>query len=252
VLSIVKQRDVQIRRGAQQLESRARELDAFAGRVAHDLRNPLTTIGLSAARLSQRAPEEKRTSEVLRRGVSHMGALIRDLLTLSRIDGESSQAAAQVATVAASLEDELTAGVRDSGGVLRIDVEAANVRLSDTLLHEVLGNLGDNAIKYRRPGVPLVLELRGRDLGHCYELLVIDNGRGMTPDETRRAFEPFFRGEQTRTTPGTGLGLSIVKRVIEASGGAISVESQPGRGSTFVIHLPRADGSGDRPHAGAT
>jgi signal transduction histidine kinase len=60
----------------------------------------------------------------------------------------------------------------------------------------------------------------------------------MSPEVARQAFDPFFRGEQVRLTPGTGLGLSIVKRVTEASGGAVSIHSEPGRGTKFEIDLP--------------
>jgi signal transduction histidine kinase len=98
-------------------------------------------------------------------------------------------------------------------------------------------NLTENAVKYRREGVPPVVEVRGRRVGGRYELRVSDNGRGMDPKEARHAFEPFFRSEEVRDLPGTGLGLSIVQRVVEASGGRVSLQSTPGRGSTFIVNL---------------
>ena len=86
----------------------------------------------------------------------------------------------------------------------------------------------------------LEIEIRGRITQRTYEFSVSDNGTGMSPWEVQHAFEPFFRGEQVRSTPGTGLGLSIVKRVVEATGGSVSVESVPARGTTFKIRLPLA------------
>jgi signal transduction histidine kinase len=114
------------------------------------------------------------------------------------------------------------------------------VRCNPGLLRQLLWNLGENAVKYRRPDAPLSVEVRGRRVGGAYELRLSDNGAGMSPDEVRQAFEPFFRGEGVRDTPGTGLGLSIVKRIVDACGGTISLESALGSGSTFVITLHSA------------
>jgi signal transduction histidine kinase len=235
---LARRRSYEISHWADLLEERNRELDAFAGRVAHDLRGPLTTISLSAAQLA-RSQKEDGAGEVLRRGVARMETLIRDLLTLSRIDAQAPLAVSEAGAVAACVEEDLRASVRGAGGTLRIDMQHAMVHCSEGLLRQVLWNLGENAVKYRRPEVPLELELRGREAGRYYELSVCDNGCGMTREELRHAFEPFFRGEQARsTTPGTGLGLSIVRRVVEASGGEITVESQEGQGTRFAIKLP--------------
>jgi signal transduction histidine kinase len=102
----------------------------------------------------------------------------------------------------------------------------------------VLWNLVDNAVKYRRTGVHSDVEVRGRVVDHGYELAVEDNGIGMSPEETKKAFDPFYRALRAKEEPGTGLGLSIVKRVVEASGGTLSVRSQLGSGSTFTVRLP--------------
>ena len=67
-----------------------------------------------------------------------------------------------------------------------------------------------------------------------------DNGVGMSPEDARRVFEPFFRAQRVQERPGTGLGLSIVKRVIEGSGGAVTVDSRLGEGTTFRAKLPLA------------
>jgi signal transduction histidine kinase len=88
--------------------------------------------------------------------------------------------------------------------------------------------------------VCLEVEIRGRVVPHAYEFNISDNGSGMSATEVQHVFDAFYRGEQAQSTPGTGLGLSIVKRVVEASGGSISVHSVPGRGTTFKIILPLA------------
>jgi signal transduction histidine kinase len=222
------------------LETRNRELDAFAGRVAHDLRGPLTTISLSAAQLAKQAPEEDGTLGVLRRAVGRMETLIEDLLTLSRIEAQGTKSSAQAAAVAAAVEEDLAPRVQGVDGRLHMDVEPATVRGSEGLLRQALWNLGENAVKYRRPEVPLEVEIEGRDVGAGYELRVSDNGAGMSREVARQIFEPFFRGAEARSIPGTGLGLSIVRRIIEANGGRISVESQRGEGTTFTVLLPLA------------
>jgi signal transduction histidine kinase len=104
----------------------------------------------------------------------------------------------------------------------------------------VVWNLADNAMKYRRTDVPPHVEISGRTYGRTYELAVRDNGIGISHEEAKMVFEPFFRASSGKSEPGTGLGLSIVKRAIEASGGKISVTSEPGSGSEFVARLPIA------------
>jgi len=242
---LVRRREAQILAMAALLEGRNRELDAFAGRVAHDLRGPLTAAGLAAARLSRSAPQEEGKIAVLRRAVARMDMLIRDLLQLSRVDAVPG-GACDPSVVAASVVDELRSRIEAEHGSIEldVDVEPATVRSGEGLLRQALWNLVDNAAKYRRQDVPLKIEVRGRrSKGGRYALRVSDNGMGMPAEDARRVFEPFFRAERARDTPGTGLGLSIVKRIAEASGGTIAVTSAPDRGTTFVIDLPSADAS---------
>jgi signal transduction histidine kinase len=222
------------------LEQRNRELDAFAGRVAHDLRGPLTTISIAGARLAERAPDEEGTATVLQRGVCHMEALIRDLLQLSRIDGQTRGFNCNTASVAALVDGDLRPHVQREGGLLQLSIEPAMVPCSEGLLRQALWNLGDNAIKYRRADAALRIAIHGRAAEGAYLLSVTDNGIGMTPAEARQVFDPFYRAQRSRDRPGTGLGLSIVKRVMEASGGSVEVRSQAGFGTTFLLRLPLA------------
>src|SRR5262249_13213374 len=159
------------------------------------------------------------------RGVRQMESIIADLLTLSRISAQAPDASCEAVNVAASAEEDLRPNVDAAGGMLEIDVAPATVSCSEGLLRQVLCNLGENAVKYHRTEVPLGIEIGGRVVAHDYEFIVSDNGKGMTPLEVHRAFEPFFRGEAEQATPGTGLGLSIVKRVVEANHGSVACES---------------------------
>jgi signal transduction histidine kinase len=236
VIPLVGGRQREIEDNAAQLESRNRELDAFAGRVAHDLRGPLSAVSIAAARISEHLPEEG-ANAVLRRGIRRIENLIDDLLLLSRVDAQL-PGEASTAEAAQSLEADLRPLIAD--GKLVIEAEPARVRCSQGLLLQVLWNLGTNSVKYRRPQVPLSLAITGRVVGGRYEFRVTDNGSGMPPGAARHAFEPFFRGTQHEKIPGTGLGLSIVKRVIEASGGDVTLDSTEGVGTTIRFALSLA------------
>jgi signal transduction histidine kinase len=222
------------------LEERNRELDAFAGRVAHDLRGPLSTINLAAAAIELQKPGEPDARAALRRGVGKMEAIIQDLLALSRVSSQPTGEVAQTPNVAAYVREDLEPKVDAIGGLLRIEVADAAVFCGEGLLRQALWNLADNAVKYRRPEVQLQIEIRGGVTPRGYEFTVSDNGMGMSPHEVRQVFQPFFRAKKAEAKPGTGLGLSIVKRVIEASGGSVFVDSAAGEGTTFTIRLPLA------------
>lgn len=228
-----------LRRLSRNMEERNRELDAFAGWVAHDLRGPLTSVTLAGAQLARGACDA-RVSEKFERGVSRMKSLIDDLLALARIDAEARGDECDAAVIADSVRQELEPRIQGEGGRLRVEVEDARVRCTEGLLVEALANLGDNAIKYRRPDVPLEVHLRGRSEDGVYLYAVTDNGIGMTRQDAEHVFEPFYRADRTRAVSGTGLGLAIVRRIVEAHGGSVLVDSEPGVGTTFTLRLPRA------------
>lgn len=230
------QRELQV--ANEELEARNRELDAFAGRVAHDLRGPLTTMRLATSQLDG-VPEARRVAATLGRGITRISGLIEDLLVLSRIGGTPG-ASTELAPVESALQDELGRMVRQTGGSLRVELAPARVACSEELLRQCLWNLGENAVKYRRPDVPLEIAILGKPDGTCYVIRVSDNGVGIPPEDLRRVFEPFFRGSRTASIPGTGLGLAIVRRVVEVHGGKVTVESTPDVGTTFVISLALA------------
>jgi signal transduction histidine kinase len=235
--SVFARRDALIAQQAQELERRNRALNAFAGKVAHDLREPLTAIKMATTIQHQREPGEQATTGLLQRGVARMQGLINDLLSLSRVDVDSGAGQCDPAAVVGQLSGELGARLSDEKASLRLDVEPARVVSSEGLLHQALWNLTDNALRYHRPGARAEVEIEGRESGGQYELRVSDNGTGMSEEEARHVFEPFFRGQQAQEQPGTGLGLAIVKRVVEANGGTASVTSRPGHGTTFVLRL---------------
>jgi signal transduction histidine kinase len=235
-------RNAQLGRYAEKLRGSNRDLEAFAGRVAHDLREPLTTATLVTSRLARtsRATHQQRYLATLNRSFTRMAAIIQDLLAISRVDAAKGNAVCDPAVVAEELREDLAARGDADRVAIVLDVQPAQVRCSQALLRDVMWNLMDNAIKYRRADVEPHVEVSGHAREDGYDLSVQDNGVGIPPDATAKVFEPFFRADTETKTKGTGLGLSIVKRAVEASGGTVSVTSQPGAGSTFVARLPLA------------
>src|SRR5581483_4241750 len=158
VLRLLRQREDRTVHYSAMLEARNRELDAFAGRVAHDLRGPLSTIGLAASQLARRVPDERSTGAALGRGVERMRALIDDLLELSRLGPEAPRDSCDPAAAAANVREELAARFAGQDVSLIAEVEPARVQCREALLREVLWNLTDNAVKYRRAGVTAIVE----------------------------------------------------------------------------------------------
>jgi two-component system, OmpR family, sensor kinase len=222
------------------LEARNRELDAFAGRVAHDIRGPLTAVSLAAERLAITAPPETAIGGALRRSLHRMETLVDDLLTLARVESQAG-GRCDPAAVVAQVQEDLGARIEAEKATVRVSVCHAQVSCSEGLLRQALTNLVENAVKYRRPEATPEVEIWGATAAGGYDLRVSDNGMGMSREDADRACEPFYRAPQTQGVPGTGLGLSIVKRVAQANGGALSLHTQLGRGSTFVVHLPLAE-----------
>lgn len=224
------------------LEGRNRELDAFAGSIAHDLRNPVASLTLWVELMSRKAASEELPSlDRMRRSVNRIGAMIDDLLAFARAGASMERASCNPAVVAAKVRDDFEERFGEDAR-LHETVAPASVAFTEGLLRQVLWNLVENGVKYRRDDVRADIGIVGRVAGRCYELQVSDNGLGMLPEDAQRAFAPFYRAQAAQDVSGTGLGLSIVKRIIEAGGGSVQVKTQLGRGTTFALQLPLAGG----------
>jgi signal transduction histidine kinase len=240
----------QVEEYARTLEERNRELDAFAGRLAHDLLSPVASLKLSADLLSW--PEggtpalggHQAARDRLRRSIEQMTTMIEDLLAFARADTAARSVPSDPAVVIARVGDDFLVRFGDTAS-LHTHVESARVAYREGLLGQVLWNLVENGVKYRRQDVDARITVSGHVAAGGYELRVSDNGPGVLPEDAPHIFEPLYRGDPTRHIPGTGLGLSIVKRIVEAGGGRISLQSQPGHGTTFILRLPLARESTD-------
>jgi signal transduction histidine kinase len=218
-------------------DQRARELEAFAARVAHDLKGPLSPILIASEVLStHKDPEVLCMSQRIRRGTTRMTQLIDELLSLS-VSGHPSRGKTEVAPVVTELLEELQPALGDA----KVDVAVADCTAAcpSEVLSLVLRNLVGNASKYRSPERRLELHIDAAcENGHV-KIAIGDNGMGMDDETREHAFDPFFRAKAARGVEGHGLGLAIVKRTVEALGGSCLLDTALGQGTTVTLELPK-------------
>jgi signal transduction histidine kinase len=217
----------------------------FTGEASHQLRTPLAVLlgQVEVALRRDRPPEEyRRVLRVVAEQSARLHRVIEMLLFLARADAEAASPAVSPLALRPWLAGHLGAwATHPRAADLRLAGGAGPHALAHPpLLGQVVDVLLDNALKYSPPGRPVVLSL-GADGPHAL-LTVQDEGCGIGADDLPRVFEPFFRSPRSdgANPTGVGLGLSIARRVVEAAGGRISVESEPGRGSRFIVRLPLA------------
>ena len=211
--------------------------------VSHDLRTPMTRLRASAELALAGPPDIGRYREALADCVEEADRVLVMLTTLMDIT-EAESGAMPLKREPVSLADVVSRAVdlyRDTADAKGVTLAASaddGVRASvdRTRLEQVAANLLDNAIKYTPAGGRVDVSARRED-GRAV-LRVSDTGLGIPADEQPRIWDRLFRGDQSRAERGLGLGLSLVKAVVEAHGGAVSVDSQLGRGSTFTVSLP--------------
>ena len=220
------------------VESKNRELEAFAGRVAHDLRSPLTPVQALAgilARGGQGDADVKRVAGRIVGAASRMSDIIEAMLAFSR-SGQLPSGECSLRGVVDEVLEELGPARADAD--VQVDVPDAAVACAPEVLGHIVRNLVGNALKYRAGERRCQVALTGALGAHQVTLIVTDNGIGMGRDAARRAFEPFFRASAERS--GHGLGLAIVDRYVRALGGSVSLTSEPGEGTQVDVLLPRA------------
>lgn len=198
--------------------------------VSHELRSPLTRMRVAIELLP-----EGRQREGMVADVAEMEAMIAELLELERLrDGRGLRIARiDLAPVVRDVAAAVHARIVSMPAALNIDGDAEKLRI-------VLRNLLENAVKYSLPDSAPVEVAAAVDDAHVV-IRVTDDGQGVPEEDRPSLFEPFFRVDRSRSKmpAGYGLGLSICKRIVEGHGGTISVQANAGRGSTFVVTLPR-------------
>jgi signal transduction histidine kinase len=211
--------------------------------ASHELRTPLARIRVCLSLAAEAPPEDTaRHLRAIEEDLEELESLVSDLLTASRLDAggrlvlhrDTVETRALVEAARARFER------RHPGRRLVAEIgEAPAIDAEGPLLARALDNLLDNAARYSEPPTPIELTLRPEDGGVAFA--VRDSGIGIAAEDQERLFTPFFRADRSRDrhTGGVGLGLALSKRIAEAHGGRIAVESAPGAGATVRVWLPR-------------
>jgi PAS domain S-box-containing protein len=220
--------------------------DEFVGTVSHELRTPLTAIkGFIELVLDGDAGPVAETQreflEVAARNADRLGAVINDILDVSRIEAQGLEIRLEPTDLGAVLEDVVSTFrlmAHNKGLTLRHEVPILpRIRGDAARLVQVFSNLLSNAIKYTPRGE---VGIRASATGDRVEVVVHDSGIGLTPEEQGQLFTKFFRGRDpvVADSGGTGLGLVIAKAIVEKHQGTIGVASNPGEGTRFRVVLP--------------
>ena len=230
-----------------QLEKEKTIRQEFFSNASHELKTPLTAIrGYAELLQSGMASDTQMQKEFLGRihsEVEEMTSLINDILMISRLETKELMPTKEmlcVKSVAEEVKKTLKPLADENNVSLEIHCCDEFVYMDRSHLQGILSNLMGNAVKYNRPGgfVQTDITMDSTSLS----IRVEDSGIGIAKEDQKRIFERFYRVDKGRSkrVAGTGLGLSIVKHVTEFYGGCVSVESQSGVGSTFLVQLPAA------------
>ena len=221
----------------------------FVANVSHELKTPITAITGSVETLLAGAldspDDNRRFLEMIARHSDRLNSLVDDLLSLARLESEPEKE--EVTQTDCRLTEVLQTSIlvcRERGAKLQVKLTSScdpdlKADVNQIQLEQAVTNLIDNAMKYSDPGSTVSIEAAVAD--DEIVISVQDNGVGIATKHLPRLFERFYRVDQgrSREVGGTGLGLAIVKHIAVSHGGRVSVDSTPGEGSTFRIHLPR-------------
>ena len=228
----------------EEARSASQARDELLAVVSHDLRNPLSSIALGAERLRSSPLDEglAKVVDVIYRASKRMERLVGDLvdfeqMKLKRLRIEKRvQPAAPLALEAVELHEAIA---KEKSVRLEADVSVvADVCCDRERMLQVFSNIIGNAIKFTPEGRSVTV--LGRRVDGTVRFSVTDSGPGLPPDQLAHVFERFWQGTGGKPT-GLGLGLAIAKGIIEAHGGTIGAESEPGKGCTFFFTLPVAE-----------
>jgi two-component system phosphate regulon sensor histidine kinase PhoR len=221
----------------------------FSSNISHELKTPLTSIrGYVDTLLAGALHDPKKNVRFLRiieSNTERMSNLVNDLLRLATIEANQEVITLEAVDWRSVVQDVIIRqqpklNSKNIELILAIETDETHVRGNGKAMSHILDNLLVNAILYTAPGGKISIIIRSTDKGR--ELIVKDNGMGISQTDQARIFERFFRVDPARTKSegGTGLGLAIVKHLVMQLQGSIEVESEIGQGTAFTVRLPKA------------
>jgi len=228
------------------LEQSRRDLVA---NVSHELKTPITAIRAHLENLLDGVEQpEPATLGVMLAQVERLGRLVDQLLDLSRLESGEVPLRIEDLPLQPLVDDlisEIDVALPGRGVHLlnHVSADLPDLSADRERVHQVLFNLVDNAVRFTPHGGSVTVSARRRN--GSVEVAVSDTGAGIPPEHLPRLFERFYRADPARGRGegGTGIGLAIARSVVEAHGGHIRAESQPGHGSIFTFDLPAAEAS---------
>ena len=239
-IALERSRFMEERHGAELAKQRADLASALLASLSHDLRTPLTAIRTAVSNLDTPSLSEDQRRDQARVAAEQLQRLTRlfdEILDMARIDAGTVQARRSWTTPSEIVEAAVAyAEPLVKGHDVRIDAaEDRAVEVDPRLTASALAHLIENAIRYAGEGP---IAIRGWVDDQGLRLEVRDEGKGLSPDELERLFEPFYRGEMFRQMPGTGMGLAITRGLVSADGGRVWAENLVPRGACFSIAVP--------------
>jgi signal transduction histidine kinase/ActR/RegA family two-component response regulator len=242
-------------------DAASRSKTEFLANMSHEIRTPMTAILGYVDLLADHgdsapgAPSREEAVETIRRNARHLLAIINDILDLSKIEAGQMKVDRQRVRTVDLVQDVMRLmddRARQKGIALKLafEGEVPDVITTDpTRVRQVLINLLGNAVKFTEQGSVTLTVRRDPGERRTVEFQVADSGIGMTPEQLARLYHPFVQADSstTRRFGGTGLGLAISRRCVDMLGGAISVRSAPGTGTTFTVRLDAGDLTGAQP-----
>ena len=247
-LALQASRWLESRRRAQQLEHAVGDLErsnadlaAFAGRVAHDLRNPLAAVSGFLQLADRRLADEmsERVHMVIRSALeasSRMSELLDAMLAFASVGASPRIGDVELRTVVENAIADVAPAIESAGATVDVD-PLPRVRTDPTLVRQLVQNLLANAMKFGREDVVPRVRVTGGDDGDGWWLTIADNGRGVPAEDRERVFELFARAANATGQSGSGIGLATCVRIAEALGGTLTLDDTAGGGATFTLRV---------------
>jgi signal transduction histidine kinase len=226
-----------------ELQAAYKDLESFTYSISHDLRAPLRAIHGFSEILSQRHQQSlnEEAQEYLGyvlKASNQMSVLLEDLLRYSRLGRNAvRKESVHCQNIFDELLDDFSDEITRKKAVINIPGRLPVVQGDPTLIKMIFQNLLDNALKYHADDQSPIVTITWQKSGKYIVFSVEDNGIGIAPEYHEKVFNLFQRLHNDEEYPGTGVGLATVKKAAEIMGGMISIKSEPGKGSTFMVHL---------------